>query len=122
MVEAKESLTFGDIIRTRRRELDLTLEEVGKKCGVSKGTVCRWESGIIGNLNSNKVAKLSAALQVSPEYLMGWTEDPSVVFNGNLAVALADLNPYEVQLVLNYISFIKSQRPSMKGLSHEDHR
>lgn len=103
-------MELKDVLRTRRKELDMTLEDVGKKVGVTKATVQRWESGAIQNLGQDKIAALAAALQISPEYLLGWTDDPSIVFNNNLAIALADLTPEEIQSVLNYISFLKSQR------------
>lgn len=103
-------MELKDVLRRRRRELDLTLEEVGLRVGVTKGTVHRWESGLIVNIQQDKIAALAAVLQVSPEYLCGWTEDPSVVYNANVATALADLSLDELQLVLNYVSFIKTQR------------
>lgn len=107
-------MEFKDILRTRRKELDMTLEEVGKKVGVTKATVQRWESGAIKNLSQDKIAALAAALQISPEYLLGWTEDPSTVFNSNMATALADLTEEEANSVLHYIAFLKSQRRSKK--------
>ena len=103
-------MEFREVLRRRRRELDLTLEEVGLRVGVTKGTVHRWESGMITNIQQDKIAALAAVLQVSPEYLLGWTEDPNIVYNANVAQALADLSLEELQLVLNYVSFIKSQR------------
>lgn len=103
-------MEFREILRRRRKELDLTLEEVGRRVGVTKSTVLRWESGTISNIQRDKIAALAAALQVSPEYLLGWTEDPHIVFNNNVAAALADLSEDELGLVLNYVAFIKSQR------------
>lgn len=55
----------------RRKELGLTLEEVGNIVGVSKSTVKKWESGYIENMKRDKIALLSKALQVSPLYIMG---------------------------------------------------
>lgn len=52
----------------------MTLEEVGKKVGVGKSTVRKWESGDIKNMRRDKIALLAAALGVSPGYLMGWEE------------------------------------------------
>ena len=40
-------MTIGEIIYTKRKALDLTLEDIGKAVGVSKATVSRWESGDI---------------------------------------------------------------------------
>lgn len=113
-VKSEEKQQLKDILYKRRRELDLTLEEIAKKCGVSKGTVCRWESGQIGKLSHDKIAKLAAALQISPGYLSGWTNDPSITFNENMAAALADLDENEEEMVLHFISFLKSQRKQIR--------
>ena len=55
----------------RRKELGLTLEEVGKIVGVSKSTVRKWETGYIENMKRDKIALLAEALHVSPLYIMG---------------------------------------------------
>lgn len=55
----------------RRKELGLTLEEVGNIVGVSKSTVKKWESGYIENMKRDKIALLAKALKVSPLYIMG---------------------------------------------------
>ena len=52
-------------IRERRKQLGLTLEEVGKKVGVSRSTVLKWENGKIKNMTVDKVASLSNVLQVA---------------------------------------------------------
>lgn len=53
-------------IAERRKELGLTLDELGKKTGVSKSTVKKWESGYIKNMRRDKIVLLAKALQVSP--------------------------------------------------------
>lgn len=103
-------MEMKDIIKTRRSELGLTLEEVARRVGVNRGTVLRWETGAIRNLGRDKIAKLAAALQVSPEYLLGWTEDTDLQMEISLAAATADLTPEETTSVLNYIAFLKTQR------------
>lgn len=103
-------MTLPDIMRIRRRELGLTLEEVAQRVGVNRATVQRWETGAIKNLGRDKIAALAAALQVSPEYLLGWTDDPGLRIEQDLATATADLTAEEISSVLNYIDFLKSQR------------
>ena len=66
---------MSQIIRERRLELGLTLEEVGNAVGVSKSTVLKWENGNIANMRRDKIAKLAKALYVTPAYLMGWEEE-----------------------------------------------
>jgi len=53
-------------LKERRLELGLTLEQVGKICGVGKSAVRKWENGIIRNMGRDKVILLSTALGVSP--------------------------------------------------------
>ncbi|CBL42514.1 helix-turn-helix domain-containing protein [Pilosibacter fragilis] len=63
----------------RRKELGLTLEDVGKIVGVTKSTVKKWESGYIENMRRDKIALLAKALNVSPLYIMGIDAGPDQV-------------------------------------------
>lgn len=65
-------MNIGKIIKLRRNELKLTLEEIGNAVGVSKSTVKKWEDGYIANMKSDKIAALSSVLQISPALLMGF--------------------------------------------------
>ena len=67
---------LGKRIYAARKALDLTLEIVGQYVGVGKSTVRKWENGMIKNMRRDKIKKLSEILEVSPGYLMGWTDDP----------------------------------------------
>lgn len=57
-------------IYMRRKELGLTLEEVGKAVGVGKSTVRKWENGMIKNMGRDKIASLANVLQISPVELV----------------------------------------------------
>ena len=57
---------IGQRIYERRKELRLTLEEVGEAVGVGKSTVQRWESGLIKSMGSDKVGKLATVLRMDP--------------------------------------------------------
>ena len=59
-------MTIGEVVTKRRKELGLTLEDVGKSVGVTKATVLRWESGAIHNMKRDKIAALAAVLQMDP--------------------------------------------------------
>lgn len=67
-------MEFKDLIKKRRLDLGLTMEELGKKIGVSKATIQRYESGEIKNVRRDKIAKLADALETTPAYLMGWED------------------------------------------------
>lgn len=57
-------------IYNRRKELGLTLEEVGKAVGVGKSTVRKWENGMIKNMGRDKIAALARILKMDPVELV----------------------------------------------------
>lgn len=63
-----------DIIKLKRKELNLTLEELGKKVGVGKSTIRKWETGMINNMKSDNIAALATALNIPIPVLMGFEE------------------------------------------------
>ncbi|WP_418559375.1 helix-turn-helix domain-containing protein [Megasphaera massiliensis] len=72
-------MELKDNIKAARKKLDLTLDEVAKVVGVSKQTIQRYESGVIGNIPSDRLERLAIALKTTPGALMGWeniTDDP----------------------------------------------
>ena len=68
-------MDVGRKIEMLRKERGMTLEELGDKVGVGKSTVRKWENGMIANMRRDKIAKIAAALDVSPASLMGWPEE-----------------------------------------------
>lgn len=69
-------MNLGQFIKERRKEIGLTLEQLGKKVGVSKMTISRWESGEIKNMKSDKLEKLANALGIPVIALFdGWDEN-----------------------------------------------
>lgn len=81
-------MEFKDLLKNRRLEIGATLEDVGNIVGVSKATVQRWETGEIKNVRRDKIEKLAKALQTTPAYLMGWTDEPEKPQDADLPVAL----------------------------------
>lgn len=58
-------------LKKRRRQLHLTLEQVGGYVGVGKSTVRKWETGVIESMKSDKILLLAEILQVSPLAILG---------------------------------------------------
>lgn len=65
-------MSIGERIKARRLELGLTLEDVGKKLGVNRSTVKRYEDGKTQRIRQDTLEKLAVVLDTTPEYLMGW--------------------------------------------------
>ena len=69
-------MNLGDRIRIRRNELNLSQTELAEKMGYSdRSTIAKIESGK-NDLNQSKIQQMAECLQTTPEYLMGWTDDP----------------------------------------------
>ncbi|MCI7759290.1 MAG: helix-turn-helix domain-containing protein [[Eubacterium] saphenum] len=88
-------MSIGEMIRSRRKELGLTLEEVGKFVGVGKSTVTKWESGYISNMKRDKIALLAKILKIDPTILIS-SEDTDGNSNG------IELSDREETLITNY--------------------
>lgn len=71
-------MNIGDRIKSRRNELNMTLEEVGNKVGVTRATIQRYENGTISNIPSDKIELISKALDITPAYIMGWDEPQTI--------------------------------------------
>lgn len=68
-------MTIGQKIKQRREALGLTQEELAKKVGyASRSSINKIE--LSRDLPLSKVSKMATALETSPSFLMGWTDNP----------------------------------------------
>lgn len=64
-----------DRIKERREALGLTQQELASRLNTTKQAISKYENGIVGNLPLDKVQQLAEALNCTPAYLLGWTEE-----------------------------------------------
>ena len=67
-------------IKELRKAKRITLERLATAVGTSKQTIQRYETGVIANIPTDKIALLANSLGVSPSELMGW-DDPISSFD-----------------------------------------
>lgn len=108
-----KDMELKDIIKLRRKELNLNLLDVAKACNVSEATVSRWESGNIGQMKRNRIAALSKVLDLSPAILVG-TTDNNVDDNVELIV---DLSNQEHDLLNIYRSLDEKGRHTVNTVT-----
>lgn len=72
-----QSDSIGEKIKALRLKNNLTLEQVGNAVGVGKSTVRKWENGMIANMRRDKIVSLAKALNTTPAYLLGFSEEPA---------------------------------------------
>lgn len=66
---------IGDRIKEARLALGYSAEQVAAFLEVSPATVYRYENGDISKLPSKFIKPLAEYLCITPEYLMGWTDE-----------------------------------------------
>ena len=76
----KKETTFtakqvGERVKERRTELNLTMPELGKRIGVNKSTIQRYEADGVDPKRTMVINGLAEALLTTPEWLTGLSED-----------------------------------------------
>ena len=69
--------SIGDRIKNLRIMYGLSQEEVGNRVGVQRAAINKYEKGLVTNIPLTTVEKLATLFDVSPTYIVGWTEDVS---------------------------------------------
>ena len=77
-------MKFGDRIKQRRIELHMSAGELGSLIGKNRATIYRYEKGDIENIPLEVLDPLAEALDVTPEYLMGWTKSKVIETKVNI--------------------------------------
>ena len=67
-------MTVGQRIQQRRKELEMSAAELGRKIGKNRATIFRYENGDIEKLPVDVLKPIAEALLTTPESLMGWEE------------------------------------------------
>ena len=65
-------MNIGKRIQARRKELNISVDELAKRLNKNRTTIYRYEKGDIENLPMDALKPLADALKTSPAYLMGW--------------------------------------------------
>lgn len=67
-------MTTGQRMKARRKEIGLSAERVAEILNVSPATIYRYENGDIEKVPGDRLKPIAAALQTTPQALMGWEE------------------------------------------------
>lgn len=67
-------MDIGEKIRTARLAKGMTQEELGKRLGVQKSAIAKYESGRVVNIKRSTLKKISEILCIRPAELIGDVE------------------------------------------------
>ena len=65
-------MTIGEQIRKKRKELNMSVDELAQKIGKDRSTVYRYENGDIGNMPLELVSPMVEALKMTPQELLSF--------------------------------------------------
>ena len=98
---------MADALSTRlllsRRDLKINQDDLARTAGVSRAYISDLERGKVENPTADVIVALATALQVRPEYLMGWSDDalgesrPASISEGRVVYQVG--SPAEYRLV-----------------------
>ena len=105
--------TIGYRIRCARERIDMTQEQLGKLCGTTKQTIFKYENDIVTNIPMDRIESIASALNVSPIYLMGWSD--------NLFSAAPNISPVPSMRRIPLIGSIACGAPILADEHIEDY-
>jgi len=81
-------MTTGERIRSLRLAQKMSQEELGRRIGLQKAAIHKYETGLVVNIKQTTLDRLAQALNTTPAWLLG-LDEPS-------------LTPEEVELLRLY--------------------
>lgn len=72
-------MTTGELIKKRRKELGMSVEDLAKKTGKHIATVYRWERGDIDDWPVDTLIAIAAALNIAPSGLLGNMKEGDII-------------------------------------------
>jgi len=76
-----EREVFGLRLRSRRRQLGLSQEELAAKLGMRTASISRYEQGVYHEMAFARLREIARALQTSTDFLLGLSNDAGPIPN-----------------------------------------
>ncbi|MDJ1090687.1 helix-turn-helix transcriptional regulator [Macrococcus caseolyticus] len=107
-------MNIGELIKSRRKELNISASELAEFVGVSESTIFRYEKGEIEKMPTTTLEKIAEKLRTTPGHLLGW-DDVSQSNNNPYVETIAahiddDLTEEQMNDIIKYIEFIKTKK------------
>ena len=64
----------GERIKELRKIANLSQEELGRRVGLQRAAINKYERGSVTNIPLTVIEKLAQVLDVSPTYIVGWDD------------------------------------------------
>lgn len=67
----------GTKIKELRQLAEMSQEELGRRVGLQRAAIQKYEKGTVENIPLRTIEKIAAVFNVSPTYIVGWNGDSS---------------------------------------------
>ena len=71
------SISPGTRIKELRTLAGMSQEELGRRVGVQRAAINKYEVGTVQNIPLSTIEKIASIFDVSPQYIVGWNGDES---------------------------------------------
>lgn len=103
-------MTIGAKIKQARINHGWTQEELGRRVGVQKSAIAKWETGRVENIKRSSLMALAEALEISPVELIGsqkYIDKEMSPAKAEITELIDKMNDDQLSTILSYIRFIK---------------
>ena len=97
MKELKEE-TLGQRIKAQRIRIGMTQDELAEELLIPKASVSAYENDRI-DIKGSRIAELAKALEVTPNYLLGFSEEENPLLT-DIVIALKEIKEPSILNVL----------------------
>ena len=112
----------GTKIKELRMIADMSQEELGRRVGVQRAAIQKYEKGTVENIPIKTLENIAKVFDVSPTYIVGWSEDVA----NELAVEVKIIQGVKrfygkdaVELLENYVSLSHKGRAKLLDYSND---
>lgn len=85
------SIRYERILERMETE-DISYGELSRKTGIAKSALQRYATGETSKIPIDRIEKISYALKTTPEYIIGWTDNPKITDNTNNHGVIGNVN------------------------------
>ena len=116
------SIIIGERIKELRTLSNMSQDELGRRIGVQRAAINKYEKGTVSNIPLNTIEKIANIFEVSPSYIVGWndTQQSKLSLEAKLLYAVSNVFGKDVvDLIETYTSVNKEGKKKLLDYSND---
>ncbi len=89
---------------------NISYGELSKQTKIPKSALQRYATGETEKIPITRIEIMAKALNVTPNYLIGWNEEKQPINTDRLIDVIKTMTDNEIQDLINYADYLKSKR------------